>query len=93
MKWQERKKQDRTKHKIINLNSYYCYVLGVWKNIQTISIISKLLKGAIYEGKSARFHDIFNRSDVRVKNPNNDSKMFGLNFTGNTGAIFSDREH
>ena len=46
MKWQERKKQDRTKHKIKNLNSYYCCVLGVWRNIQTISIISELLKGA-----------------------------------------------
>lgn len=30
---------------------------------------------------------------LQVKNPNNDSKVFGLNFTGNTGAIFSDREH
>lgn len=37
-----------------------------------------------------RFYDIFNGSDVRVENPQNDSQVFGLNCPGSTGAIFSE---
>lgn len=32
-------------------------------------------------------------SDEWVENPTNGSKLFGLNFTGNPGAVFSIRKH